>query len=325
VALVLYVRGLRAEAGGRIAAERARAPFASLQDLVDRTGLRRDEQRMLAEVGALNGFGLTRRSALWQVEKAGRPRGPLFREVEDERGPSPVPEMDVAERMASDLLGTGLTVGPHPMALYRETLAARGVRRAADIARLPEGTRVRVAGPVICRQRPGTAKGFLFLTLEDETGLGSRALVAAVDDLVEQVGGVGVVGEIADLVDVEQARSGVAGETAAKSLRPARAQVFDQLRGGGAQDREAGHDRLMCDVPGDHGLAEAVGADQGEVASLTDELERERALDEVAFDLLGPVPVEVSVPPSKQARRGPRPAGGRLRPPRDSLAVGVGR
>ena len=73
-----YVRGLRAEAAERIEAERALRPFASLQDFVDRTGLRRDEQRNLAEVGALNAFGLTRRSALWQVEKAGRPRGPLF-------------------------------------------------------------------------------------------------------------------------------------------------------------------------------------------------------------------------------------------------------
>ena len=74
-----YVRGLRGEAAGRIEGERALRPFASLQDFVDRTGLRRDEQRNLAEVGALNAFGLTRRSALWQVEKAGRPRGPLFR------------------------------------------------------------------------------------------------------------------------------------------------------------------------------------------------------------------------------------------------------
>ena len=138
---------------------------------MDRTGLRRDEQRELAEVGALNAFGLTRRSALWQVEKAGRPRGPLFaRGVEPEEA-SPVPEMDLAERLASDLVGTGLTVGPHPVSLFREELHERGVRRADDLPGLADGERVRVAGAVICRQRPGTAKGFLFLTLEDETGL----------------------------------------------------------------------------------------------------------------------------------------------------------
>ncbi len=167
-----YVRGLRTESAQRIEKERKRAPFASLQDFVDHAGLRRDEQRMLAEVGALNAFGLTRRSALWQVEKAGRPRGPLFRVAEDpELAASPLPDMTLAERLGSDLLGTSLTVGPHPMALFRERLRARGVRRAVDLMNLPDGSYVRVAGAVICRQRPGTAKGFLFLTLEDETGL----------------------------------------------------------------------------------------------------------------------------------------------------------
>jgi error-prone DNA polymerase len=79
--------------------------------------------------------------------------------------------MDLPERLASDLAGTGLTVGPHPVALFREALLVRGVLRAADLSRLADGERVRVAGAVICRQRPGTAAGFLFLTLEDETGL----------------------------------------------------------------------------------------------------------------------------------------------------------
>jgi len=167
-----YVTGLRQAAGERIAALRRQESFASLQDFVDRAALQRDELQMLAEVGALNAFGLTRRSALWQVERAGRPRGPLFRKLADAAdGPSPLPEMGLAERMASDLLGTGMTVGPHPMLLYRKELAARRVRRAIDLETLSDGTYVSVAGAVICRQRPGTAKGFLFLTLEDETGL----------------------------------------------------------------------------------------------------------------------------------------------------------
>jgi error-prone DNA polymerase len=192
-----YVRGLRAEAAERIERERALAPFASLQDFVDRTGLRRDEQRNLAEVGALNAFGLTRRSALWQVEKAGRPGGELFRGSEGtdtglSSGPSQdgadgsgdssareelgaprsgIPEMTFPERLASDLGGTGLTVGPHPVSLFRGDLLARGVRRAVDLPRIADGEPVRVAGAVICRQRPGTAAGFMFLTLEDETGL----------------------------------------------------------------------------------------------------------------------------------------------------------
>ncbi|HWX23970.1 MAG TPA: OB-fold nucleic acid binding domain-containing protein, partial [Vicinamibacteria bacterium] len=168
---LFHVVGLRREAGETIVAERVRAPFRSLQDFVDRAGLRRDEREGLAEIGALNAFGLTRRSALWQVERAGRPQGPLFRGEEEDDGPSPLPEMDPQERVISDLLGTGVTVGPHPMALRRPGLAPRGVLRAADLGSVPDGATVRVAGTVICRQRPGTAGGFLFLTLEDETGL----------------------------------------------------------------------------------------------------------------------------------------------------------
>jgi len=165
------VAGLRQEAGERIVAERAARPFLSLQDFVDRAGLRQDERLRLAEVGALNAFGLTRRSALWQVERVGRPRGPLFRDAPEPEDVSPLPEMTFSERLATDVAGTGLTAGPHPLVLYREALSARGVRRACELPKLRDGQRVKVAGAVICRQRPGTAKGFLFLTLEDETGL----------------------------------------------------------------------------------------------------------------------------------------------------------
>ena len=79
--------------------------------------------------------------------------------------------MTLTERIVADYAGTGLTVGPHPMAFRREELALRGVLRAIDLRRARNGRRVRVAGAVITRQRPGTAKGFVFLTLEDETGI----------------------------------------------------------------------------------------------------------------------------------------------------------
>jgi error-prone DNA polymerase len=79
--------------------------------------------------------------------------------------------MDSNERLHADYAGMGLTIGPHPMALRREELALRGVLRASDLPRAHDGRRVRVAGMVITRQRPGTAKGFVFLTLEDETGI----------------------------------------------------------------------------------------------------------------------------------------------------------
>jgi error-prone DNA polymerase len=213
-----YVAGLRAEGGERIAAARAQAPFTSLQDFVDRAGLRKDELRNLAEVGAFNAFGLTRRSALWQVERAARPRGPLFGApgTDESREPSPVPEMSLRERLGSDLLGTGLTIGPHPMALYRRELAAGGVRRAADLVGLPDGTRVKVAGAVICRQRPGTAKGFLFLTLEDETGLIN---VTVRPDLFHQQQAVLVGADVLEIEGILQVRDG--GSLRALCARPA--------------------------------------------------------------------------------------------------------
>src|SRR5262245_42609471 len=170
--------------------------FASIEQLVQRTGLRRDELTTLADIGALNAFTNERRSALWQVERAVRPAGELFREPgagirdplvpeddrerseRDERSErlerserSPLPTMDDHERLRADYAGMGLTIGPHPMSIRRGDLELRGVLRAAGLPRARDGRRVRVAGMVITRQRPGTAKGFVFLTLEDETGI----------------------------------------------------------------------------------------------------------------------------------------------------------
>jgi len=161
--------------------------YESIDDLITRTGVRRDELATLAEIGALNGFGYDRRTALWQIEKAVRPKGELFDQTDDEgtsrRGPdpgsrttdpgraSPLHAMTPPERLMADYAGMSLTIGPHPLALRRAELALRGVLRASDLPHGRHGRRVRVAGAVITRQRPGTAKGFVFLTLEDETGI----------------------------------------------------------------------------------------------------------------------------------------------------------
>jgi error-prone DNA polymerase len=162
--------------------------FTSIEQVVQRTGLRRDELMTLADIGALNAFTNERRSALWQVERAVRPAGELFQspdqnEEREERERferperserserSPLPTMNDDERLQADYAGMGLTIGPHPMSLRRDDLALRGVLRAADLPQARDGRRVRVAGMVITRQRPGTAKGFVFLTLEDETGI----------------------------------------------------------------------------------------------------------------------------------------------------------
>ena len=167
--------------------------FTSVDDLVTRTGIRREELQTLADIGAFASFGYERREALWQVEKAVRPAGELFQdpilasaksgeraEAYGEGGPNPkslvgeqcpLPAMTAEERLVADYAGTHLTIGPHPMAMRRSELAMRGVLRAVDLSRARDGRRIRVAGSVITRQRPGTAKGFVFLTLEDETGI----------------------------------------------------------------------------------------------------------------------------------------------------------
>jgi error-prone DNA polymerase len=150
--------------------------FSSVDDVVNRTGIRREELQTLADIGAFASFGYERREALWQVEKAIRPAGELF-DTPDARSPepeitdSPLPPMSNEDRLVADYAGTHLTIGPHPMAMRRSELATRGVLRAIDLPRARNGRRIRVAGTVITRQRPGTAKGFVFLTLEDETGI----------------------------------------------------------------------------------------------------------------------------------------------------------
>ncbi len=148
-----------------------------------------------------------RRDALWQVERAARAPGPLLEdplredaaeEAEAERfvasekiaaaeaaarpfmqlpiAESPLAPMTDSERLIADFRGTGMTVGPHPMAYCRADMNRLGVRRANELEHLRDGMRVRVAGAVICRQRPGTAKGFVFLSIEDETGIANAII-----------------------------------------------------------------------------------------------------------------------------------------------------
>jgi error-prone DNA polymerase len=120
---------------------------------------------------------LHRRDALWQVERALRGSGPLLESLPEPDSPSPLQPMSHEERLVADFHGTGLTVGPHPMAYRRDWLNAMGIRRASELRDLPSGRRLRIGGCVITRQRPGTAKGFVFVSLEDETGV-ANAIVA---------------------------------------------------------------------------------------------------------------------------------------------------
>jgi error-prone DNA polymerase len=116
-------------------------------------------------------FAFHRRDALWQVERAVRHSGPLLDELPEPDAMSPLRPMNPEERLVADFRGTGMTVGPHPMAYHRTRMEAMGIHRASELSRIPDGQYLRIAGCVICRQRPGTAKGFVFLSIEDETGV----------------------------------------------------------------------------------------------------------------------------------------------------------
>jgi error-prone DNA polymerase len=178
-----YVRGLRREAAEVLVRERARAAFLSVDDLVRRVPeLRKDELETLAGIGALNPLAaLDRRGSLWEAARAMQPAGPLLDGAQD-RDASPLQAMTDDERLYADYRGTGLTVGRHPMAFRRDQMRARKVTPAAELPRMPNGTPVRVAGAVIVRQRPGTAKGFVFLSMEDETGIANAIVTPDVFD-----------------------------------------------------------------------------------------------------------------------------------------------
>jgi error-prone DNA polymerase len=169
-----YVKGLSRQSGCAIVCERAVRPFTGIDDLCNRVpGLRKDELRKLAAIGALNFIqgSVNRRDALWQVERVTRAAGELYEELAEKDGDSPLLPMTRPERMDADFRGTGMTIGKHPVAYHRAELKKLNALRAIDIRKLRDGTLVRVAGWVIVRQRPGTAKGFVFLSLEDETGV----------------------------------------------------------------------------------------------------------------------------------------------------------
>lgn len=168
------VKSLSASGGRELPRQRKIRPFASLDDLKRRVDLNKDEWRALAEIGAFNCFAGNRRDSLWNVERPVS-AGDLFDNISGETTGSPLETMTYSERIQSDYAGMRLTLGRHPMGLMRPRLP--DVWRAADLSKAQSGRRVRIAGSVICRQRPGTAKGFVFISLEDETGI-SNAIVA---------------------------------------------------------------------------------------------------------------------------------------------------
>jgi len=206
------VNGLRKEHGEKLVEERGIAPFQSLDDLKRRVAFTKEELRTLAELGALNCFAEHRRAAMWRVEEtvhddlldcgtlgsarasravsgalagnSSRPASPFGEAPNGARAGAcaPLKPMSMPERVKADYDAMNLTTGPHPMKLLRPHLP--NIWRAIDLASVRHGATVQIAGNVICRQRPGTAKGFVFVSLEDETGV-SNAIVTP--DLFERV------------------------------------------------------------------------------------------------------------------------------------------
>jgi error-prone DNA polymerase len=173
-----YAKDLRKQsADALILTRRQHGPFQSADDLALRVpSLNRKELTLLARIGALNWIGgiFHRRDALWQVEWAGKLEGPLFRQqgdwLRDDDLALPLRQMNTEERLVADYAGTGLTTGKHPMYHRRRELRSQGVLSSEDVRQSRDGAFVRTAGLVIARQRPGTAKGFIFISMEDEYG-----------------------------------------------------------------------------------------------------------------------------------------------------------
>jgi error-prone DNA polymerase len=168
------VNGLRQEHGGELVRQRQDRQFHSLDDFKQRVPLSKEELRSLAELGALNCFAHHRRDAMWGVEEAIYDDLIQTRSTSSSGNDSPLAPMTMPERVRADYETMNLTTGPHPMKLLRESLP--DIWRAMDLTQARHGLMVQVAGNVICRQRPGTAKGFVFISLEDETGV-SNAIV----------------------------------------------------------------------------------------------------------------------------------------------------
>jgi error-prone DNA polymerase len=163
------VRGLAREAAGRIVAARARDSFARVGELARRAGLARRDLMALASAGALAGLAGHRHRAGWEVLGV-EPALPLVPAAEREEGLPMLRAPGEGEDIVADYRALGFTLARHPLALLRPQLAGDGWLTAAEVAGLTDGAAVRTGGIVVTRQRPGSAGGVIFVTLEDETG-----------------------------------------------------------------------------------------------------------------------------------------------------------
>ena len=162
------LRGLRASHVEHMLTERNKAPFESIGDFVRRTQFSATERQSLASAGALNALGCHRREALWEIARNDY-QDDLFNTPAGDGSAGLLTPMNIVERIQADFAIVGLTAGDHPMKHLR--LRFPDLWKASELSLAEDGTRVRIGGSVICRQRPGTAKGFVFISLEDESGV----------------------------------------------------------------------------------------------------------------------------------------------------------
>ncbi len=163
------VRGMREESAARIEAARAVRSFDSVNDLANRARLDRHDLQVLADANALAALSGNRREALWQAVAA-VPDKDLLRATAREEELPVLAAPSEGEEIVSDYRSTGLTLNRHPLALLRERLNEKKIFAASTLAAYPNGRLAKACGIVTVRQRPGTANGVLFITLEDETG-----------------------------------------------------------------------------------------------------------------------------------------------------------
>jgi error-prone DNA polymerase len=174
------IKGFKEDDGHRVMAAREKGPFRSVRDLWARTGLATLGLEKLADADAFAGLGLSRREALWEIRALGGDPLPLFAALDEGTEKPEVPVAEAAPRLPAltdgeavvqDYRSLRLSLKDHPMRFLRPRLEARGFARAEELKTLPPDGRLRVAGLVLVRQRPGSASGVIFATLEDETGV----------------------------------------------------------------------------------------------------------------------------------------------------------
>jgi error-prone DNA polymerase len=171
------IKGLRKDTGRRLEAARAERPFTSVADVARRTRMPRHELTRLALAGALDSLCANRRAALWDIHALGPfDEGDLFFGLPMADDRRDFPALSKAERIHADYETTSLSLEAHPVSLVRDALRKRGAVTAAGLGDVPHGKTAVVGGLIIVRQRPPTAKGFTFLSVEDETGIANLVI-----------------------------------------------------------------------------------------------------------------------------------------------------